>query len=438
MAFKIVDCDNVREYLTGSGTTLSLGGALPFSRGFAAVLANGDTSFVVARKGGEMSVGIFTYSSAGAGSFAQTEVWYSTNADAAVTFSSGTGEIYIDVPARLFDHLNFAEITVASAATTDIGAAQGARVAVSGTTGITSFGSAVNKLRYVRFTGALTMTHHATSLILQGAVNRTTAAGDVGIYVSDASGNWREISYQDVSGHKVRGNETVSGTLAVTGASTFTGAASFVAVPGVRYNAGTGAGIWLDDSVAGNRFFFGGNAGAVDQFRLYSTLAGTNVLVLTPSATLALSATALEGVLGVKGTTASTSTTTGALTVAGGVGVGGDINWTGAAWTAYTPTVTAGSGSITSYTATGAYKQFGKFVIARIKITFTNSGTLATYFTVSTPVTPIGAGASIGSLSAYNETALGGYFGEVTNSFVVVGAPATGDVVLLTVMYEST
>lgn len=42
------------------------------------------------------------------------------------------------------------------------------------------------------FDGTLVITHNATSLILQGGVNLTTAAGDVLKFVSEGSGNWRE------------------------------------------------------------------------------------------------------------------------------------------------------------------------------------------------------------------------------------------------------
>jgi hypothetical protein len=88
-----------------------------------------------------------------------------------------------------------AEVTLASAATTDIGGAASTAVAISGTTTITSFGAAVNRIRFVRFTGALTLTHNAASLIMLGAANRATAAGDSGIYQSDGGGNWREGAF---------------------------------------------------------------------------------------------------------------------------------------------------------------------------------------------------------------------------------------------------
>jgi len=87
------------------------------------------------------------------------------------------------------------EISVASAATCDLGAAGSLFVQITGTTTITSFGAQANKLRYVCFAQGLTLTHNAASLILLGGTSRTTAAGDVGLYASDASGNWRERSY---------------------------------------------------------------------------------------------------------------------------------------------------------------------------------------------------------------------------------------------------
>ena len=87
-------------------------------------------------------------------------------------------------------------VTVVSAATTDIGAAASLRVDISGVVTITSFGTSTNKFRMVRFTGALLLTHNATTLILPGAANITTVAGDTAIATSDGSGNWRVRHYQ--------------------------------------------------------------------------------------------------------------------------------------------------------------------------------------------------------------------------------------------------
>lgn len=120
----------------------------------------------------------------------------SSGSGVAVNFNAGTMDCFGDIPAELAHYLNMREITVASAATCDIGAVAGSNIVVSGTVTITSFGTKANRRRYVRFSGALILTHNGTSLILPGAVNRTTVAGDTAIFQSDASGNWRCVVYQ--------------------------------------------------------------------------------------------------------------------------------------------------------------------------------------------------------------------------------------------------
>lgn len=80
---------------------------------------------------------------------------------------------------------------IASATTTAIGGATGEFVDVTGTTTITGFGTiAAGIVRTVRFTGALTLTYNATSLILPGSANILTIAGDIGVFWSLGSGNW--------------------------------------------------------------------------------------------------------------------------------------------------------------------------------------------------------------------------------------------------------
>jgi hypothetical protein len=89
-----------------------------------------------------------------------------------------------------------ASVDVASATTTDIGAAASQNVRVTGTTTITGLGTvAAGTFRRVRFAGILTLTHNGTSLILPGAANITTAAGDVAEFISEGSGNWRCVDY---------------------------------------------------------------------------------------------------------------------------------------------------------------------------------------------------------------------------------------------------
>jgi hypothetical protein len=89
------------------------------------------------------------------------------------------------------------EVDIASAATTNIGATTSRNVRITGTTTIASFGTAANGIkRNLRFAGALTLTHNATSLILPGGANIATAAGDTAEAVSLGSGNWVLVNYQ--------------------------------------------------------------------------------------------------------------------------------------------------------------------------------------------------------------------------------------------------
>ena len=103
--------------------------------------------------------------------------------------------------------------TIASAATTDIGAATSNSVIVSGTTTITGLGTiAAGAERVVQFSGALTLTHNATSLILPGGASITTAAGDVAYFVSLGAGNWRCTGYQKANGQSVASSGGSSNT----------------------------------------------------------------------------------------------------------------------------------------------------------------------------------------------------------------------------------
>lgn len=91
--------------------------------------------------------------------------------------------------------------TVASASTVDLGAATSAAVNITGTTAITSFGTvAAGTLRTAYFSGALTLTHNGTSLILPGAANITTAANDRLTALSLGSGNWVVTGYTKADG----------------------------------------------------------------------------------------------------------------------------------------------------------------------------------------------------------------------------------------------
>ena len=90
---------------------------------------------------------------------------------------------------------------------------------ITGTTAITSIGTkGTGYIVWLQFDGILTLTHHATDLILPDDSNITTAAGDVACLYEYASADWRLISYSR--------SDATSGVLSVanggTGATTLT------------------------------------------------------------------------------------------------------------------------------------------------------------------------------------------------------------------------
>ncbi|MBE2232866.1 MAG: hypothetical protein IAE85_05170 [Anaerolinea sp.] len=118
--------------------------------------------------------------------------------DSAFTFDPATKALF----ANLVDFSKGTDI--ARAATTPIGAATGNFVHLTGTTTITSFGTGTaGQIRYIRFAGAGTLTHNATSLILPGAANITTAANDCAIAISEGGSNWRVLVYMRASGQPI-------------------------------------------------------------------------------------------------------------------------------------------------------------------------------------------------------------------------------------------
>lgn len=140
---------------------------------------------------------------------------FSTDTTVTVSWDSGTLsnetlQVSIAFPAlgRPITGLNISmpEDTIASATTTDLGSKSSNILSITGTTTITGLGSSASTafpLYFVRFTGALTLTHNATSLILPGAANITTATGDTATFKYEGSGNWRCMSYNKASGYAV-------------------------------------------------------------------------------------------------------------------------------------------------------------------------------------------------------------------------------------------
>mgnify|MGYP001589971041 CR=1 FL=1 len=100
-----------------------------------------------------------------------------------------------------FPALNDVEFTIASAVTTNLGSTNSENVFVTGTVTITGLGTvAAGVTKWCRFSGALVLTHNATSLILPNSANYTTAANDCFKFLSLGSGNWICTGYKLQSG----------------------------------------------------------------------------------------------------------------------------------------------------------------------------------------------------------------------------------------------
>lgn len=136
----------------------------------------------------------------------------SSNLISAITDETGTGSlVFATTPTlvtpvlgaatgtslALSSFLNEAQgADIASASTTDIGAATGNYVVITGTVTITALGTIqAGSRRIVKTSGALTFTYNATSLILPGATNLASQAGDTFEFVSLGGGNWILTSF---------------------------------------------------------------------------------------------------------------------------------------------------------------------------------------------------------------------------------------------------
>lgn len=91
-----------------------------------------------------------------------------------------------------------AQVSIASAATTDLGTVATHNALITGIATISAFGSsaiASAPIYQVMFAGALTLTYNATSLITPSAGNIYTQAGDTAVLLYLGSGNWQVLSY---------------------------------------------------------------------------------------------------------------------------------------------------------------------------------------------------------------------------------------------------
>lgn len=210
------------------------------------------------------------------------------------------------------------ETTVASATTTDLASANASVVAISGTTTITSFGSNAvtqNPLYFIRFTGALTLTHNATSLILPAGANITTAAGDTALMKYEGSGNWRCMFYNKATGNPVNTGTSGATVPLLSTANTWTTDQTFSGVAtSTHFNTGT---LTIADDTATS--FTPAALGGM----IFVTATGAGTVFMGSALFRAASGGNSSMVAGTKGANFDVTTTDG--TLAGTTGTDGNI-----------------------------------------------------------------------------------------------------------------
>ncbi len=153
----------------------------------------------------------------------------------ATIFADGVYKFVIkdadDVTIRTIDNLEFGQtftgifnlskgIDIASSSALTLGD-DGNYFDVTGTTSINSIGAVgIGTVIKLHFDAALTLTHHATNLILPGGANITTAAGDEAEFIEYTAGGWICTNYNKTRGSfsVTKGSDVASATTLSLGA----------------------------------------------------------------------------------------------------------------------------------------------------------------------------------------------------------------------------
>lgn len=152
--------------------------------------------------------------------------WYNTSTGA-LQFYDGANWLtvgYIDATNHVWTPIvgGGNPTNVASATTANLCGSAGSAptqsfLTITGTTTITGFGTncPVGAFKFFTFSGALTLTYNATTMILPSAANITTAAGDSGLAVYLGSGNWQVLVFQRANGAALSSSLIFTGALFV-------------------------------------------------------------------------------------------------------------------------------------------------------------------------------------------------------------------------------
>lgn len=123
----------------------------------------------------------------------------------------GAGGSNAQTAMEAYDNLSTISAPIASATTTDLSTASGVFVPITGNVTITGFGTEqAGARRYLKFSGAPTLTYNATSMILPGAADIVVQANDVAHMESLGGGNWQMLGYSRASGKPLAGLPAVT------------------------------------------------------------------------------------------------------------------------------------------------------------------------------------------------------------------------------------
>ena len=258
-----------RKLITGSGTfTITLIAAVTAGAGFTVAIKNIGTGVITIDGNGTETIDL------------ALTVVLGKRHDGVVLFCDGANWLIVSDNRTSYEAaINEAKgADIASAATTDIGAATGNYVEVTGTTTITALGTVqAGTRRVVRFTGALILTHNATSLILPGSANITTAADDRAEFISLGAGNWLCTNFQLAA--SIGGNGALINIQTFTITGTWTPTAGTVDVV-VEVRGGGGGGGDGTSSPGGGGGGGGGQGGRSVERILAASLGATEAVTI--------------------------------------------------------------------------------------------------------------------------------------------------------------
>jgi hypothetical protein len=108
----------------------------------------------------------------------------------------------------------------------------------------------------------------------------------------------------------------------------------------------------------------------------------------------------------------------------------GGTNDTGSAWSTYSPAVTANSGSFTSVSAAGRYKDLGKTRFITVSVTVTTVGTAAASATIPLPNGTTAAASTLSAQDANDGTAgADGGANIASGAASIIWSPGNGAVI---------